>query len=492
MAWQAHLQAQFDTPVPALAQGSPALQAVFCIDVRSEVYRRALEAQSPDVQTLGFAGFFGLPIAYRPRDAAYQRPQLPALLRHGMEVTEKAGAQPVDSSAYRRAARWQALGRTAPGSFGIVESVGIGYAFKLLRDSFLPARSCHVVDTESPAELELRRDGDVLSTEETADLLAGILGAMTLTGPFAPSVLLVGHGSSTRNNPHAAGLDCGACGGQSGALNVRLLAQLLNEAALREALAGKGIDIPEATRFLPAVHDTPTDELRVLHDAGQLDAEAVEWLQAASEATRRERAAALGVSAEQARSATRRRADDWAELRPEWALAGNACFVVAPRARTRHLNFGGRSFLHDYDWEADAKGGYGVLELIMTAPMLVTNWINMQYNASVTDPLHCGSGNKLLHNVVGGNIGVFEGNGGDLRIGLPMQSVHDGERFMHEPLRLSVYIAAPAEPIAEIAARHEVVRQLIDNDWLYLFRLDEAGGPLRERLYRGEWQPVSG
>ena len=38
-----------------------------------------------------------------------------------------------------------------------------------------------------------------------------------------------------------------------------------------------------------------------------------------------------------------------------------------------------------------------------------------------------GSGNKLLHNVVGGHIGVFEGNGGDLRIGLPWQSVHDGE-----------------------------------------------------------------
>jgi uncharacterized protein YbcC (UPF0753/DUF2309 family) len=122
--------------------------------------------------------------------------------------------------------------------------------------------------------------------------------------------------------------------------------------------------------------------------------------------------------------------------------------------------------------------------------MLVTNWINMQYNLSVIDNERYGSGNKVLHNVVGGNLGVFEGNGGDLRIGLPMQSLHDGERWMHEPLRLSVYIDAPAEAISAIAERHEVVRQLIDNDWLYLFRFDDEAGAIA-RLYRGAWQEVA-
>ena len=126
----------------------------------------------------------------------------------------------------------------------------------------------------------------------------------------------------------------------------------------------------------------------------------------------------------------------------------------------------------------------------MTAPMLVTHWINMQYNLSVIDNERYGSGNKVLHNVVGGNLGVFEGNGGDLRIGLPMQSLHDGERWMHETLRLSVYIDAPAEAIAAIAARHEVVRQLIDNDWLYLFRIDDTANAI-ERLYGGQWQRVA-
>jgi uncharacterized protein YbcC (UPF0753/DUF2309 family) len=126
----------------------------------------------------------------------------------------------------------------------------------------------------------------------------------------------------------------------------------------------------------------------------------------------------------------------------------------------------------------------------MTAPMLVTNWINLQYYASVTDNHRYGSGNKVLHNVVGGNLGVFEGNGGDLRIGLPMQSLHDGSRWMHQPLRLSVYIAAPREPIAQIAARHDTVRDLVDNEWLYLFRLDDDGSTI-ERLHRGRWLPVA-
>ncbi len=63
----------------------------------------------------------------------------------------------------------------------------------------------------------------------------------------------------------------------------------------------------------------------------------------------------------------------------------------------------------------------------MTAPMVVTNWINLQYHASTVDNRRYGSGNKVLHNVVGGRLGVFEGNGGDLRIGLPLQSLHDGQ-----------------------------------------------------------------
>ena len=103
--------------------------------------------------------------------------------------------------------------------------------------------------------------------------------------------------------------------------------------------------------------------------------------------------------------------------------------------------------------------GFGVLELIMTAPMVVTSWINLQYYASTVDNKTFGSGNKALHNVVGG-LGVFEGHSGDLRTGLPWQSVHDGENFQHEPLRLNVIIEAPIEAMDAILTKHESVRQL--------------------------------
>ena len=161
--------------------------------------------------------------------------------------------------------------------------------------------------------------------------------------------------------------------------------------------------------------------------------------------------------------------------------------IVAPRTRSQHLNLAGRAFLHDYDYTQDPE--LGVLELIMTAPLVVTNWINMQYYASVVDNVKYGSGNKVLHNVVGGRLGVFEGNGGDLRIGLPMQSLHDGENWQHTPLRLSVFIEAPQAAIDGIIAKHAVVRQLVDNQWLHLFQMQAGSSGQLEvsRRRHGQW-----
>ncbi len=167
-----------------------------------------------------------------------------------------------------------------------------------------------------------------------------------------------------------------------------------------------------------------------------------------------------------------RRGRDWAETRPEWGLAGCRAFIAAPRSRTKGIDLGGRAFLHDYDWRADE--GFKVLELILTAPVVVASWISLQYYGSAVAPEIFGAGNKLLHNVVGG-VGVIEGAGGTLRGGLPWQSVHDGERFIHEPLRLSVCIEAPRAAIADVLARHDGVRALFDNRWLHLFALDERG-----------------
>ena len=163
---------------------------------------------------------------------------------------------------------------------------------------------------------------------------------------------------------------------------------------------------------------------------------------------------------------------------PEWGLAGCGAFIAAPRAATAGKDLGGRAFLHSYDWQGDE--GFGVLELILTAPVVVASWISLQYFGSSVAPDVFGGGNKLIHNVVGG-VGVIEGNSGRLRAGLPWQGVHDGEQLMHEPLRLSVMIEAPRKAILEVLENHPNVRELFDNGWLHLFTLKDGRVDARYR-----------
>ena len=495
LSYQHRLHRTLLTAKPQPASKAPKLQATFCIDVRSEVIRRALEAQSNEIQTLGFAGFFGLPIEYQSQASPLSRPQLPGLLKPAIQVTEAASTKATlteeastdnTASQLNKTARWHGWSQAAPSTFSMVESMGWLYAFKMLKQSFFPKSEENPFSRLShQTKWTLTQAGQVLSVREQAQLAKGILHAMGLTH-FANTILLVGHGSHTTNNLHAAGLDCGACGGQTGEINVRVLAQLLNNLDVRAELKTLGVEIPPSSRFIAALHNTTTDHIRCFDDP--LDEKIQHWLDAATKKAQRERIAQIDPSLLKAdddklNKAYLKRSKDWSQVRPEWGLANNAAFIVAPRNWTRQVDLQGRSFLHDYQWQNDT--GFSVLELIMTAPMIVTNWINMQYNASVTDNLKYGCGNKVLHNAVGGNIGVFEGNGGDLRIGLSMQSLHNGEKWMHQPQRLAVYIAAPRSAIETIASKHDNVRHLIDNEWLYLFRWSEDG--LIERFYRQRW-----
>jgi uncharacterized protein YbcC (UPF0753/DUF2309 family) len=127
----------------------------------------------------------------------------------------------------------------------------------------------------------------------------------------------------------------------------------------------------------------------------------------------------------------------------------------------------------------------------MTGPLVVAHWINFQYYASTVDNARYGCGNKVLHNVVGGHLGVFEGNGGDLRIGLSLQSLHDGERWVHTPLRLAAFIEASRPAIDRVLAKHPKVRELVDNEWLHLFQLDAAERTVVARR-QGSWKPAAG
>jgi len=458
---------------PIAKDSRPALQAAFCIDVRSEVFRRALEAVDPAIQTLGFAGFFGLTASHRRFASDVQELRLPPLLNPGLK-TCAGGPEvaPADQSARFKARARRAWGRfklAAVSSFAFVEATGPIYVAKLLSD----ALGLYAAPAPNDPAPRLDPALDLPTRTKTAET---VLRAMSLTSNFAWLVLLAGHGANVVNNPHASGLHCGACGGYSGEVNARLLAALMNDPDVRRELIPYGIEIPVDTVFLGALHDTTTDQVTLYAD-DQPSAphhpdlsRAKIWLAAAGKLTRGERALRLPGAGSEGRIL--RRSRDWAEVRPEWALAGCKAFIAAPRRRTAGKNLEGRAFLHDYDWRQDKS--FGVLELIMTAPVVVASWISLQYYGSTVAPEVFGSGNKLLHNVTGG-IGVVEGNSGLMRAGIPWQSVHDGEGYAHEPLRLSVCIEAPHEAMSNILRRHDDVRALFDNRWLHLFALDEDG-----------------
>ncbi len=510
LGYQRELIARLDgaaRPTPSPVE----VQAVFCIDVRSERLRRALESVWPAVQTFGFAGFFGVPASYTPLATAATRPQLPGLLAPTLELREHivapTGHEPsvrldaAAGAARRRhfAMAWPADGarRWPAAAFSYVESAGFSYLGALAR-WLRPSTAARVNDDQQglPARYRPLCRPLLSGLDDSArlELATRVLRAMGLQRDFAPLVLLAAHASQSSNNAHAAALDCGACCGNSGEVNARALAQLLNEPRLRDALRDGGIEIPRQTVFVAALHNTTTDEVEGF-DLDLLPAHALarwqrlrEVLAHACDQARRERAPGLGLDARlrgpELLRRLRRRANDGAQTRPEWGLAGNAALILAPRARSRGALLGGRCFLHDYDASLDADGS--LLEALMTAPLLVAHWINWQYHASTCEPERLGSGNKLLHNVVGGNIGVFEGNGGDLRIGLARQSLHDGTRWVHEPLRLAVLIEASEQAIERVLERHAQLRDLADNGWLHLLRID-ASGAVRRRVRPQLW-----
>ncbi|MCC5958612.1 MAG: DUF2309 domain-containing protein [Rhodobacteraceae bacterium] len=481
-AYQRKLAAALTGPRPHT--GRATLQAAFCIDVRSEVFRRQLESVNTGIETIGFAGFFGLPMGHKPHGTDDVQAHLPVLLTPAM--TSCSHDTPAKEHTARIGARavraWGRFRQAAVSSFAFVEAAGPVYGVKLIKSAL--ARKTQTAPHTPAPRLETP-----LAASDKSRIAATILRAMSLQTGHARLVLLLGHGAHVTNNPHASAYQCGACGGQSGDVSARLLAQLLNDADTRAGLPALGITLPDDTIFMAGLHDTTTDTVTLFHDTPAPDhqhdiLQATQWLERAGALTRAQRAPRLPRATAANITA---RAADWAETRPEWGLAGCAAFIAAPRATTAGADLGGRAFLHSYDWRADH--GFSTLELILTAPVVVASWISLQYYGSCVAPEAFGGGNKLIHNVVGG-IGVVQGNGGILRPGLPWQAVHDGQNFMHTPLRLSVLIEAPEHAIAEVLARHDGLRELFDNGWLHLLVLKD--GRIQARYRPGvHWEGVN-
>lgn len=503
-------------------QAAAGAQLLFCIDVRSEGLRRQVEALGP-FETFGVAGFFGVPARYRALGSEREIDLCPAPLRPSRRVAE------VPLSGYERAARrrlarnaWRAewhavnhgLRERLLTPFAFVEATGLFSALPLLWNTVgaglkrtLAALAARCGEMDSPTTFTLDEPAASLGIpmDEQVSLIEGTLRAIGLTDGFAQVVALIGHGSQTVNNPYAAGLDCGACGGRRGQVNARMAAALLNSPAVRQGLAVRGIVIPEETLMIAGEHNTATDEITLfdLTRAPESHRHALarlrDGLRAASvaHATNRARTLSLGqvesgagaLAQSSARRDLRRRATDWSEQRPEWGLAGAAVFICGRRSLTAGADLAGRAFLHSYDPTLDPDGA--ALEGILAAPLVVAEWIGMQYYFSTVNNRVFGSGTKLRQTVVGG-VGTVEGRRGDLKIGLPLQSVSDGTQWAHEPLRLLALVEAPVERIEGALARQPGVARLVEREWITMVAYDPERGTFSRRLPTGGWRQESG
>ncbi|WP_339903333.1 DUF2309 domain-containing protein [uncultured Cyclobacterium sp.] len=488
----------------------PNAQMVFCIDTRSELIRRHIESKG-NYETFGYAGFFGIAMDYQSLEDEISRKSCPPIVSSAYTVSESAQVDKkgqflsLEKENSRRKFGNYFLKRMKnmlPSAFGYVEFSGVFYGLSLLARTIMPG-VIYRKNQQRISQMEATCQPDIIKkSQENTDVpglsleekVSIVKSAFDLMGwnKFAPLVLFVGHGSHSANNPFSSSLDCGACAASPGRHNARMLAKLANLLHVRKALANvHGIYIPENTLFLGAEHNTTTDGI-VLFDAKAPETHKILIedlkvnLRKVQESATQNRLHTNGKNL----SKVQEKANNWSETRPEWGLAKNAGFIVGRRELTKNTDLDSRCFLHSYDWELDTTGK--ALEAIMQGPMVVTQWINNHYYFSTVDNSSYGGGSKITHNITG-KFGVVQGNGGDLKMGLPLQSLYSSDNDMyHQPLRLTVTIQAPINRVADILRRNSHLKSLLDNEWIYLLVMDPNKNNKITKYKKGLlWEPLS-
>lgn len=485
----------------------PAGQLVFCIDERCESFRRHIEESGAGYETYGTAGFFAVPMYYRGLDDWHASPLCPIVMKPSHTVVEVPEAHS-EADHRRHTELRRRYGRLSGGLTDGTRTLFRGGLFTALaggvaaiplvaRVAFprLAARigksAAGIARGRIETRLELFRDGPVepltdgtspgFDVAEMALMVRRVLEDIGLTKRFSRLVAVLGHGSSSRNNPHESAYDCGACGGGKGGPNARAFALMANDPRVRAALADGGLVIPDTTRFVGGMLDTCADSV-AWFDAERIpeghrdDFLAMEeaCLRAAAldahERCRRFESAPFDLSPREALAHVEARSVDLAQVRPELGHATNAVAIIGRRSRTRGLFLDRRSFLVSYDPTTDAD--HAILARTLAAVGPVGAGINLEYFFSTVDRIGYGAGTKLPHNITG-LIGVMDGHASDLRTGLPWQMVE-----IHEPVRLLIVIDATPDAILAAAERVPAVRRLVVNGWVRLVSWSPVDGSM--------------
>jgi len=473
----------------------PRAQIVTCIDDREESLRRHLEEISPEYQTLGVAGFFGVAAYVRQLGEPHQRPLCPANVVPDRVLIEESADHAQWSQVQRTRGR---LGKVAEGLTigsdtlfrgGLISLWGWSSLVPLALRILAPRLHGRLTRPREPVKtvLKLEADGTVdhgmqvgFTSEEMVRIVRQILEDMGLTRDFAPLVVVLGHGSRSLNNPHEAAHDCGACGGGRGGPNARAFAEMANRPDVRTALAALGIEIPRGTWFVGGYHNTADDDIELydldrvpeaLQDAleqVQQDLDTARMLDA-HERVRRFDSAPLDLTPEQALHHVEGRAEDLAQPRPEYGHCTNALCLVGRRAWSKGLFLDRRVFLVSYDPHIDPDRA--ILERLLASVGPVGAGINLEYYFSFVDPNRYGCNTKLPHNITS-LLGVMDGHSSDLRTGLPWQMVE-----IHEPVRLLNVIEARPQELLALLDRQPALKQLVVNRWILVAAFDpDTGG----------------